>query len=346
METTATSVRLARSPGFGGMIGASQELRDLWYLVQMVAPTDSAVLIQGETGTGKELLAKAIHEESSRERGPFVKVNCSAIPTGLLESELFGHERGAFTGALNQSIGRFERAHKGTLFLDEIGDLPLELQPKLLRALQEKEFERLGNSQALHVDVRFIAATHRDLPRMVCEERFRADLFYRLNVFPITIPALRHRRADIPPLVHHFVERFATRLNKCISQIPDEAMQTLHKYDWPGNIRELQNLIERAVIMSPGYELRLPPIEPRLSVQPSFTTNAATLIDVERDHILKVLAETGGMVGGPRGAASRLGLPRTTLIYKMRKLGINKEHTKLLANTEREEMQCAVPSLL
>ena len=337
METTVPTIRLAGSPGFGGMIGSSQELRDLWYLVQMVAPTDSAVLIQGETGTGKELLAKAIHEESPRQRGPFVKVNCSAIPAGLLESELFGHERGAFTGALNQSIGRFERAHKGTLFLDEIGDLPLELQPKLLRALQEKEFERLGNSLALHVDVRFIAATHQDLPRMVCEGRFRADLFYRLNVFPIAIPPLRHRRADIPPLVYHFVERFATRLNKRISQIPDEAMQILHKYDWPGNIRELQNLIERAVIMSPGNALRLPPIAPRLSVQPSFATIAGTLIEAERDHILKVLAETGGVVGGPRGAASRLGLPRTTLIYKMRKLGINKKHTKSFANvTERE----------
>jgi len=330
MGTAAVSFKSTFSPGFAGMIGESREFRNLWYLVDMVARTDSAVLIQGETGTGKELLAKAIHEESLRSRGPFVKVNCSAIPAGLLESELFGHERGAFTGALSQSIGRFERAHKGTLFLDEIGDLPLELQPKLLRALQEKEFERLGNSQAMHVDIRFIAATNQDLCRMVQENRFRADLFYRLNVFPIGIPPLRVRRADIPPLVYHFVEKFAASLNKTISHIPDEAMENLKKHNWPGNIRELQNLIERAVIMSPGRELRLPPIESRLSIQPNFAIAPATLIEAERDHILKVLAEVGGVVGGPQGAATRLGLPRTSLIYKMRKLGICKEHPSQL----------------
>jgi len=333
---TASFSKCTQSRCFGGMIGESHELRSLWYLANMVARTDSAVLIQGETGTGKELLAKAIHEESLRSCGPFVKVNCSAIPAGLLESELFGHERGAFTGALSQSIGRFERANKGTLFLDEIGDLPLELQPKLLRALQEKEFERLGNSQAVRVDIRFIAATNQDLCRMVQESRFRADLFYRLNVFPIAIPPLRARRADIPALVYHFVEKFAGSLNKAISHIPNETMDILQKHNWPGNIRELQNLIERAVIMSPGGELRMPPIESRLSIQPSFAVTAGTLIEAERDHILKVLAEAGGVVGGPRGAATRLGLPRTSLIYKMRKLGIGKEQTKPCANIPNE----------
>jgi formate hydrogenlyase transcriptional activator len=326
------------------MIGVSEEFRSLSYLTDLVAPTDSAVLIQGETGTGKELLAKAIHEQSPRHRGPFVKVNCAAMPSGLLESELFGHERGAFTGALKQSIGRFERAHKGTLFLDEIGDLPLELQPKLLRALQEKEFERLGSCHTMQVDVRVIVATNQDLCRMVQEGRFRADLFYRLNVFPIGLPPLRVRRADIPPLVYHFVEKFSDRLNREIRHVSDEAMATLYKHDWPGNIRELQNFIERAVIMSPGNDLRLPPLETRLTIQPTFAIHAATLVDAERDHILKVLGEAGGVVGGPKGAASRLGLPRTSLIYKMRKLGIHREHARSLpAAAKRNELRYSVP---
>jgi formate hydrogenlyase transcriptional activator len=345
MATVAVFPKSAGFSGFCGMIGESPEFRNISYLVEMVAGTDSAVLIQGETGTGKELLAKAIHEKSLRSRRPFVKVNCAAMPSGLLESELFGHERGAFTGALNQSIGRFERAHKGTLFLDEIGDLPLELQPKLLRVLQEKEFERLGNSQTMHVDVRIIVATNQDLCKMVQEGRFRADLYYRLNVFPIGLPPLRARRSDIPPLVHHFVEQFADRLNKEISYVPDEAMVTLYKCDWPGNVRELQNFIERAVIMSSGSELRLPPFETRLSIQPILGIKAETLIEAERDHILKILAEARGVVGGPRGAASRLGLPRTSLIYKMRKLGINKEHAKSRSTAaEPTRRKCAAPT--
>jgi formate hydrogenlyase transcriptional activator len=331
MQATARCLE-ADAPGFKGMIGSSLELRDVWQSVQMVARTDSAVLIQGETGTGKELLAKAIHEESARRGGPFIKVNCAAMPAGLLESELFGHERGAFTGAMNQAIGRFERAHTGTLFLDEIGDLPLELQPKLLRALQEKEFERLGGSRTIRVDVRFVAATNQDLMQMVNERRFRPDLFYRLNIFPIALPPLRDRSEDIPSLVHHFVKIFAERMNKRISDIPDEVIQTLVEHNWPGNVRELQNLIERAVIISPGPELRLPaigfgPIAPQYVM-----SRTLRLAEAEREHILKVLNEAGGVVGGHHGAASRLGVPRTTLHYRMRKLGINKGKMKAVAN--------------
>jgi formate hydrogenlyase transcriptional activator len=313
------------APNFNGMIGSSEELRNVWHSVQLVARTDSAVLIQGETGTGKELLAKAIHEESFRGSGPFIKVNCAAMPAGLLESELFGHERGAFTGALNQTTGRFERAHNGTLFLDEIGDLPLELQPKLLRALQEREFERLGGNRTIRVDVRFVAATNQDLIQMVRDRRFRADLFYRLNIFPITLPTLRERADDIPALVRHFVRVFADRMKKSISLIPDEIIQTLRKHDWPGNIRELQNVIERAVIMSPGPELRLPAsaLEAPLGPQP-LASRTRTLQETERDHILKVLNEVGGVVGGHHGAASRLGVARTSLLYRMRKLGIDR----------------------
>jgi len=322
MQPTALSSDEAGRPRLGGMIGSSQELRHAWHAVQLVGRTDSVVLIQGETGTGKELLAKAIHEESLRSQGPFVKVNCAAMPAGLLESELFGHERGAYTGATNQSIGRFERAHRGTLFLDEIGDLPLELQPKLLRALQEKEFERLGSTHTTRVDVRVVAATNQDLQPMVNERRFRADLFYRLNVFPIMLPPLRDRKTDIPELVHYFVEKFAARMKKCVSHIPDAVMEALCEQDWPGNIRELQNLIERAVIMSPGPELRLPAVGSRPAAQEYAASRARTLEEAERRHILKALSEAGGVVGGHHGAASRLGLPRTSLIYRMRKLGI------------------------
>jgi formate hydrogenlyase transcriptional activator len=288
----------------------------------MVAPTDSAVLIQGETGTGKELIARAVHEESSRRPGPFVKVNCAAMPAGLLESELFGHERGAFTGAVTQTSGRFQLAHQGTLFLDEIGDLPLELQPKLLRVLQEQEFERLGSTRTIRVDVRVVAATNQDLAQMVQARRFRADLFYRLNVFPIGLPPLRERTEDIPLLVRHFVNKFARRMNKEISSIPSEVMEVLQFHDWPGNIRELQNFIERAMIMSPGPDLRLPAGEFKHLAKSDAPAAIRTLAEAERAHILRVLQQVRGVVGGCDGAAARLGLARTTLLYRMRKLGI------------------------
>jgi len=337
MELTRLAIRDTGLTEFGGMIGSSQELRYVWRSVQLVARTDSAVLIQGETGTGKELLAKALHRESLRSQGPFVKVNCAALPAGLLESELFGHERGAFTGAVNQAIGRFERAHSGTLFLDEIGDLPLELQPKLLRALQEKEFERLGSSRTMQVDVRVVAATNQDLLQMVKDRRFRADLFYRLNVFPIMLPPLRERQKDIPALVRHFVEKFAERMDRRISHISSDVMEILCEHDWPGNIRELQNLIECAVIMSPGPELRLPAISSERVPQEYAANKTRTLEEAEREHILKVLTEAGGVVGGHQGAASRLGLPRTSLIYRMRKLGINQGKIRAVTNAIRQQ---------
>jgi len=305
-----------------GLIGSSAGLRRVWHSVQMVARTDSAVLIQGETGTGKELIAGAIHEESLRRRGPFVKVNCAAMPGGLLESELFGHERGAFTGALTQTTGRFHLAHQGTLFLDEIGDLPLELQPKLLRVLQEQEFERLGSSRTIRVDVRIVAATSQNLAQMVQERRFRADLFYRLHVFPIALPALRERTEDIPLLVRHFVNKFAQRMNKQINHIPSEVMEVLKLHDWPGNVRELQNIIERAMIMSTGPDLRLPPDELKHLVKGNASSAIRTLAEAERDHILHVLRQVSWVVGGRDGAAARLGVARTTLLYRMRKLGI------------------------
>ncbi|HTU35752.1 MAG TPA: sigma 54-interacting transcriptional regulator [Candidatus Acidoferrum sp.] len=316
------------------MIGSSRAFRCVCNLVQMVARTDTAVLIHGETGTGKELVAKAIHEESARKRGPYVRVNCAAIPAGLLESELFGHERGAFTGALAQTTGRFQLAHTGTLFLDEIGDLPLELQPKLLRVLQEQEFERLGSTRTTRVDVRIVAATNQDLPQMVRERRFRADLFYRLNVFPIDLPPLRARAEDIPLLVDHFIRKLALRMNREGWQVAREVIETLQRHDWPGNIRELQNVIERAVIMSAGQELRLPPTEGhRLAASASDTPqNVRTLAEAERVHILEALRQVNWVVAGRNGAASRLGLPRTTLIYRMRKLGIKAERVDALGN--------------
>jgi formate hydrogenlyase transcriptional activator len=304
------------------LIGSSFGLRRVRNLVRMVAPTDSAVLIQGETGTGKELIARSIHEESLRRSGPFVKLNCAAMPAGLLESELFGHERGAFTGALTQTTGRFQLADQGTLFLDEIGDLPLELQPKLLRVLQEQEFERLGGTRTIRVDVRVVAATNQDLEQMVTERRFRADMFYRLNVFPIALPALRERPEDIPLLVRHFVNKFARRMNKEFSYIPDEAMEPLRRHDWPGNIRELQNYIERAMIMCPGPDLRLPSHELRSVVRSDTPSIVQTLAEAERDHIMQVLRDVSWRVGGRDGAAARLGMARTTLIYRMQKLGI------------------------
>ena len=303
------------------LIGSSPKFRALMTEVERVAPVDSAVLIQGETGTGKEVIARAIHEASPRRDNRFVALNCAAIPSALLESELFGHERGAFTGAWAQTKGRFQMADGGTLFLDEIGDMPLELQPKLLRALQEREFERLGSSQTVRVNVRVVAATNQDLGQLVSKKLFRADLFYRLNVIPICLPPLRERVQDILPLTEFFVAKFAAYLNKPINSIPDEVMAVLEAHDWPGNIRELQNCIERAVLFSPGSVLRLP-LDLKPTMKQTSESASRTLADADREHILETLKQTGWMIGGQDGAANRLGLPRTTLIYKMRKLGI------------------------
>jgi formate hydrogenlyase transcriptional activator len=304
------------------IVGHSPAFQYVLNQVRVIAKTDSVTLIQGETGTGKEVVARAIHNQSSRSRGPLVKLNCAAIPGPLLESELFGHERGAFTGAVVQTKGRFQQADQGTLFLDEIGDLPLELQPKLLRALQEQEFERLGGNQTIRVNVRVIAATNQDLWQLVAKKQFRADLYYRLNVIPLHLPPLRERVEDIPQLVDYFVQKFSMRLNKIIDVIPDEVMEILKAHDWPGNIRELQNTIERAVVLSPGPALRPTLTELRqMSKQPTAAA-AQTFAEASREHILEVLEQSRWMIGGRDGAAERLGLPRTTLIYKMRKLGI------------------------
>jgi formate hydrogenlyase transcriptional activator len=308
---------------FEEIVGDSASLKEALRQVETVAPTDSTVLILGETGTGKEVIARAIHNLSPRRAQPFVKVNCAAIPLGLLESELFGHERGAFTGAIAQKIGRFELAHRGTLFLDEVGDIPLELQPKLLRVLQEQEFERLGSAKTLKVDVRLIAATNADLVQMVEERRFRADLYYRLNVFPIRMPPLRDRGGDIPMLVRYFTQKYARLMKKNIVSIPSEAMTALARYPWPGNIRELENLIERAVILSPGPELGIPLAE--LKPPPTALPQQATTLEAaEREHILRALAETQWLIGGPTGAAARLGMKRTTLQSRMKNLGITR----------------------
>ena len=308
------------------IVGHSPALQQVLSLVGAIAKSDSVTLIQGETGTGKEVIAQAIHQQSSRRHGPFVKLNCAAIPGPLLESELFGHERGAYTGACTQTKGRFQLADRGTLFLDEIGDLPLELQPKLLRALQEQEFERLGSSQTIRVDVRVVAATNQDLAQLVAKKQFRADLYYRLNVIPICLPPLRERVQDIPLLVEYFVQKLSARFHKPIEVIPDEVVEVLKAHHWPGNIRELQNIIERAVVFSPESVLRLPLSDLKeLTKQPAAPASASvcrTLADAEREHILEVLRQTDGLIGGLHGAASRLGLPRTTLVYKMRKLGI------------------------
>jgi formate hydrogenlyase transcriptional activator len=303
------------------LIGSSPKFRALMTDVGRVAPVDSAVLIQGETGTGKEVIARAIHEASPRRNNRFVALNCAAIPAALLESELFGHEKGSFTGAWAQTKGRFEMAHGGTLFLDEIGDMPLELQPKLLRALQEREFERLGSNQTVRVNVRVVAATNQDLWQLVNKKLFRADLYYRLNVIPLSLPPLRERVQCIQPLTEFFVAKFAARLNKPIDSIPDEVISILKARDWPGNIRELQNFIERAVLFSPGTVLRLP-LDLQQPVAQRSESTARTLADADREHILETLQQTNWLIGGRGGAADRLGLPRTTLIYKMRKLGI------------------------
>jgi formate hydrogenlyase transcriptional activator len=305
---------------FGPIVGESPALKSALHLVSVVAPTDSSVLIQGETGTGKELIARAIHNLSGRRDRAFVKLNCAAIPLGLLESELFGHEKGAFTGAIAQKTGRFELAHKGTLFLDEVGDIPLELQAKLLRVLQEQEFERLGSNRTHKVDVRLVAATHRDLAAMVKQTTFREDLYYRLKVFPIHVPTLRQRTEDIPKLVWHFTAQYARRMNKRIDTIPAETMNALTRYSWPGNIRELQNFIERAVILSPHTVLRAPTseLEPFTAVRQS-NAPMTGLEEVERDHIVSALEASNWVVGGRHGAAERLGMKRTSLVYKMRK---------------------------
>jgi formate hydrogenlyase transcriptional activator len=328
----ALSAKLALdSDGLGGsglprIVGNSAALRRVLRMVRVVAPTDATVLINGETGTGKELIAEAIHKCSDRSNGPFVKVNCAAIPAGLIESELFGHERGAYTGAVARTIGRLERANRGTFFLDEIGDLPLELQPKLLRVIQERQFERLGGTATIHTDVRVICATHRNLVEMVNEHQFRADLFYRLSVFPIELPPLRDRPQDIRLLVHHFAMDYAARMRKPITAISEDFTEVLMRHSWPGNVRELQNFIERSVILATSSVLNGSPPEPSYiteddseSPKPSAPV---TLEDAERTHILRALLQTEGRVGGRNGAASRLGLPRTTLISKMMRLGI------------------------
>ena len=321
-QSRVFDLRTAAVEESSGIIGERRGLRRILDSVRTVAPTDTTVLITGETGTGKELIARAIHQHSLRSRGPFLKVNCAAIPAGLLENELFGHERGAFTGAFTQTHGRFQQANQGTIFLDEIGDLPLELQPKLLRVSQEQEFERLGGSRTIRVNVRIVAATNANLVDMVKERRFRADLFYRLNVFPIALPPLRERSEDIPELVWHFVRTFAARMNKAINVISDEVMEIVRTHNWPGNVRELQNFVERAVIMSPGPVLRPPIGDIELLVQHSGSSSNRSLAQAQRDHILEVLRQAGWVVGGRNGAAARLGVPRTTLLYRMRKLGI------------------------
>src|SRR5258706_43970 len=306
--------------GFEEIVGESAALNGVLDQVQTVAPTDSTVLIEGETGTGKELIAHAIHTHSKRNGRPFVKLNCAAIPLGLLESELFGHEKGAFTGAVSQKIGRFEAANGGTLFLDEIGDIPLELQAKLLRVLQEQEFERLGSTYTHRVNVRVVAATNQDLPRLVAEKLFRMDLYYRLNVFPVAIPSLRNRLLDISSLASHFARKYAERMAKRIESITSDAMEALVRHPWPGNIRELQNFIERAVILTNGDVLQLSALP---SIAPG-STEPVTLAEAERDHILHALRESNWVVGGAAGAAARLGVKRTTLISKMGKRGLSR----------------------
>jgi formate hydrogenlyase transcriptional activator len=314
------------------LIGSGAKFRALLDSINLIAPVDSSVLIQGETGTGKEVVARAIHEASPRRRNRFVALNCAAIPATLIESELFGSEKGAYTGSVNQTIGRFQQADRGTLFLDELGELPLELQPKLLRVLQEKQFERLGGSHTFQVDVRIIAATNQNLGRLVREHKFRADLFYRLNVFPMMLPALRERREDIRLLVEHFVEKFAGQQGKAITEIPEDVMGALEDHHWPGNVRELQNVIERGVIVTSGSTLSHETVDSLSWGEERSDANAAprpialpvrTLADAERVHITRTLRETNWVVGGPRGAAAQLGLPRTTLIARMQRLGIS-----------------------
>jgi formate hydrogenlyase transcriptional activator len=308
---------------FEEIVGDSQVLKRVLKEVQTVAATDSTVLILGETGSGKELVARALHNRSDRRERTFVKLNCAAIPTGLLESELFGHEKGAFTGAIATKIGRFELADHGTLFLDEVGEIPPELQVKLLRVLQEQEFERLGSTRTIRVDVRIVAATNRDLRQMVEEQKFRSDLYYRLNVFPVTVPPLRDRAEDVPMLVRHFAQKFAQRMKRRVESIPSESMRALQNYAWPGNVRELENFIERAVILTHGPDLFVPLAELKATPK-SFAALPATLEQAEREHILKVLRDANWVIGGASGAAAKLGMKRTTLQSKMQKLGISR----------------------
>lgn len=325
---TSRSADQDRNPRrFEQLIGKSPALEAVLEQVQQVAPTGSTVLIQGETGTGKELIARSVHDSSSRFARPFIKLNCAAIPFDLLESELFGHEKGAFTGAIAQKVGRFESADKGTLFLDEVGDIPLALQPKLLRVLQEQEFERLGSTKTHRVDVRLVAATHRNLVEMVKKSEFRSDLYYRLNVFPIQLPSLRARREDVPALVEHFVAIYARRMDKQIDHIPPETMSALVSYPWPGNIRELQNFIERSVILTSGNVLQAP-LATLTSAGEMESLGAITLEDAEREHIRKTLEQTRWVVAGPNGAAARLGIKRSTLYFRMQKLGISRTNNK------------------
>ena len=316
---------------FEEIVGRSPALRSVLQEIETVAPTDSTVLIYGETGTGKELIARAIHNLSSRCGRPFIKLNCAAIPFDLLESELFGHEKGAFTGAIAQKIGRFELADKGTLFLDEVGDIPLPLQPKLLRVLQEQEFERLGSGRTHQVDVRLVAATHRNLVEMVKQNEFRSDLYYRLNVFPVPLPPLRARREDIPALVEHFVEIYSRRMGRQIDQISPETMSELTSYPWPGNIRELQNFIERSVILTSGNVLESPLASLRNAAEAQ-SLGPITMEDAERDHIRKTLEQTRWIVSGPNGAAARLGIKRSTLYFRMQKLGISRTNKDPLSS--------------
>ncbi|MEN8261800.1 MAG: sigma 54-interacting transcriptional regulator, partial [Pseudomonadota bacterium] len=321
-ENTFLRQELESGQHWDEIVGQSTALLQLLALVRQVAPTKATVLIQGETGTGKELIARAVHQLSGRNDQAFVKLNCAAIPTGLLEAELFGHEKGAFTGAVGRRIGRFELAHRGTIFLDEVGEVPLELQAKLLRVLQEEKFERLGSARTIHVDVRLVAASNRQLAQMVGEGMFRSDLYYRLNVFPLMVPSLRERVDDIPQLVRYFTECHAQQYNKSITTIGEETMSALCRYSWPGNIRELANLIERGVILSKGPALEVPLGE--LKRSGGTTVAAPTLIDFEREHILRALSESRWVIGGPSGAAARLGMKRTSLQYKMQKLGITR----------------------
>jgi len=323
-ETLSLQDDLVIKDEFRGIVGSNLRLKTVIENIQIVAPADSTVLILGETGTGKELIARAIHDLSPRKKYAFVKVNCAAIPSGLLESELFGHEKGAFTGAIAQKIGRFELANKGTIFLDEIGDIPLELQPKLLRVLQEQEFERLGSTRTQRVDVRVVAATNANLAPMVAEKQFRSDLFYRLNVFPITVPPLRERPDDIVRLVRHFASKYAQRMDKHIVSIPKSTMDALTRYVWPGNVRELQNLMERAVLLSSGPQLRVPLTDVATAFEVEGDEQSSALEQIEREMILRALRESNWVVGGARGAAVRLRLNRTGLAYKMKKFGISR----------------------
>jgi formate hydrogenlyase transcriptional activator len=304
-------------------VGNSKALKQVLKQIEVVAPTDATVLIQGETGTGKELIARAIHRLSGRKENTFVKLNCASIPSGLLESELFGHERGAFTGAISQKVGRFELADKGTIFLDEVGEIPLELQSKLLRVLQEQEFERLGSTRTIRVNVRLIAATNRDLKSLVEKKEFRSDLYYRLNVFPVSMPPLRERREDIPILARYFTQQYAVLMKKNIQTIPAKALDALSRYAWPGNIRELENLVERSVILTQGTALQVPIGELQLDKRSSAAATE-TLQESERGHILRTLRDVRWVIGGPGGAAVRLGLKRTTLTSKMKRLGITR----------------------